>query len=73
MVNLICTLEDGGAEVTVSWPSDDVAYCGEKIKDRACDAESISPDASPTDKLKIKFGEVKIEGYINDIGAPYGK
>jgi hypothetical protein len=56
IVNVVATMEESGVEKKYTWPGDFIGYCGSRIKDRSCDADSIDPDKDASDQVKITFG-----------------
>lgn len=53
------------------WPSANVAWCKDQIKDRQCDPASLNPNGGAT-TVKINFGRVKVDGYLLDSGNVFG-
>ena len=47
----------GGANsaVAIYWPSDDIDFCGEKVKGEKCNNDSVRPDKSGLFDSKICF------------------
>jgi len=59
-------------EIRVVWPSNNVAYCRDKIKTRKCDKDSLNPSAGP-DSVRISFGRNPIEGWVWENGAEFSE
>jgi len=53
---MVSVAGDVKKEVKVVWPSANVGYCKDHIKDRDCDKDSVNPSAGP-DAVKIAFGK----------------
>ena len=75
-----CTVskEGYGAEFNeiITWPDPErVTFCGDRLKDRECDKNSINPASQDFNDIKIAFGPgpLSVAGYVLDDGSSYGK
>jgi len=59
-------------EVKVVWPSANVGYCKDFIKNRECDPAFLNPNAA-ANSYRINFGRTKIEGFVLDSGNVFSE
>jgi len=59
-------------EVKVVWPSANVGFCKDFVKDRKCDQDALNPNAA-AGSVRINFGRTKVDGYILDSGELFSE